>query len=86
MRDANQVLLKEINCSINGFVKGKNYTSIGGCIRLENIYIRTIKNVKIHDCFSDKTTFGFKIIDNPEHFIKIDSNLNPQVLLILTDF
>ena len=55
------------NCSLSNSTNENRktiYTSIGGCFRTQNIFFREFINVSIFDSFSDKTTFGIKIIDD----------------------
>ena len=64
---AESLTIMNSNCSLSNSTNENRktiYTSIGGCFRTQNIFFRQFINVSIFDSFSDKTTFGIKIIDD----------------------
>ena len=64
---AENLTILDSNCSISNSTNEDRkiiYSSIGGCFRTQNIFFRKFVNVKIFDSFSDKTTFGIKILDD----------------------
>ena len=75
------------NCSLSNSTNENRktiYTSIGGCFRTQNIFFREFRNVSIFDSFSDKTTFGIKIIDDLSLVTNLKSILYvPKVVGIL---
>ncbi len=67
----------DTNCSINNSTSDLRmniFKNIGGCFRTQNIFYRNFKNVKISNSFSDKTSFGIKIIDDLSIFYQISLN------------
>ena len=73
---AQNLTIVSSNCSISNSTNDDRktiYTSIGGCFRTQNIFYREFLNVSVFDSFSDKTSFGIKIIDD----ISIVTNLKP---------
>ena len=60
------LIINNTNCtngdSINKY-PNIHWNNIGGCFRTINILNRHFENIKIINSFSDKTSFGIKIID-----------------------
>ena len=67
----------DTNCSINNSTndfRTNIFNNIGGCFRTQNILYRNFKNIVIFNSFSDKTTFGIKIIDELSAICQISLN------------
>ena len=82
---AENLTIINLNCSISNSTnenRKKIYNSVGGCLRTQNIYFREFKNIFIFDSFSDKTTFGIKIIDDTSMLLsnfQVISPYSPKV-------
>lgn len=67
--DANKLIVTNLKCTAsNSTTQNRSmiFRSTGGCLRTIDISYRNFENLKIHDSFSDKTTYGIIIKDNPQ--------------------
>ena len=72
----------DTNCTVSNSTNEERniiYHSTGGCFRTQNILYRQFRNVKIFDSFSDKTTYGIKIIDDSSLMLNFNSSF-PMVI------
>lgn len=66
---ANNAFMSNIRCTVSNSTSRNRsflYNSIGGCLRTINIIFRKFENVEIINSFSDKTTYGLIIKDDPK--------------------
>ena len=64
---AESLFISNSNCTVSNSTNNNRshiYKSTGGCFRTQNILHREFHYVNIFNSFSDKTTYGIKIIDD----------------------
>ena len=70
------MIINNTNCSNCNFINdypNVKWSSIGGCFKTKNILKRQFENINIINSFSDKTSFGIKIIDDMNQLKTIPS-------------